>query len=143
VFAATGGEVLLDRSLLLDTPGGELLLTGLDDWAAGHPDLAAALRGAHPTARNAGHHLILSHCPVVRDLEGGARAPWMLSGHTHGGQVGLPLVRYLPRGSGGYVKGWYRDRLPHLYVSRGVGTSVVPVRIGVRPEVAIFRVVLG
>jgi predicted MPP superfamily phosphohydrolase len=64
----------------------------------------------------------------------------MLSGHTHGGQVapfGRPLYR--PRGSGRYVSGWYRDadRVP-MYVSRGIGTSVVPIRLGAVPEIAVF-----
>ena len=44
-----------------------------------------------------------------------------------------------PRGSGRYVHGWFRDagQVP-LYVSRGLGTSVAPVRFGARPEVAVF-----
>lgn len=43
-----------------------------------------------------------------------------------------------PPGSGRYVNGWYRERKPHLYVSRGIGTSVLPLRFGAPPEVACF-----
>jgi hypothetical protein len=141
-LSARGAELLVNRSLSLRLGGDELLLTGLDDWAGGRPDLPGALAGAVGPARERGHHILLSHCPIVRDLAAGA-APWMLSGHTHGGQVSLLGLHWLPRGSGRYVDGWYRDGLPHLYVSRGVGTSVVPVRIGARPEVAVFRVLLS
>lgn len=64
----------------------------------------------------------------------------MLSGHTHGGQIAVggwaPLV---PPGSGRYVRGWFRgDGAPPLYVSRGIGTSVLPLRFGATPELAVF-----
>jgi predicted MPP superfamily phosphohydrolase len=68
------------------------------------------------------------------------RPRWMLAGHTHGGQIaplGVPLMR--PRGSGRYVSGWYRDPAPPMYVSRGIGTSVIPARYRARPEVAVFE----
>ena len=63
----------------------------------------------------------------------------MLSGHTHGGQLQvLGWAPVLPRGSGGYVSGWYRKVRPYLYVSRGLASSVVPLRLGAPPEVACF-----
>ncbi len=65
------------------------------------------------------------------------------AGHTHGGQVRLPLIGALwtPPGSGRYVAGWYSmSEAPRarMYVSRGVGTSVLPVRFLCRPEVALI-----
>ena len=45
----------------------------------------------------------------------------------------------LPPGVGRYVKGWFRDRSPMLYVSKGVGTSILPVRFGARAEIAVFN----
>lgn len=65
----------------------------------------------------------------------------VFAGHTHGGQVDLLGLRFTPTGSGDYVEGWYREPGPPLYVSRGVGTSVVPLRLGSRPEAAIFELV--
>jgi hypothetical protein len=64
----------------------------------------------------------------------------LLAGHTHGGQVapfGLALT--LPSGSGRYVAGWYRDAGPPMYVSRGIGTSLIPVRLGATPELVRFE----
>jgi predicted MPP superfamily phosphohydrolase len=128
-----GGRLLINESLRL----GDLVVTGLDDWVAGSPDptvVAAAPEGAA--------HVLLAHCPVQRDYLPSGRTPdLVLSGHTHGGQVRpLGVAAFRPRGSGRYLAGWYRDGngAPPLYVSRGVGTSVLPFRLGARPEVAFY-----
>lgn len=120
-----------------------LTLTGVDDSTGGEPGLAAALRGVEPSPA----HLLLAHSPGFRDRLGEvelAAYPFaaMLSGHTHGGQLALngwaPL---LPPGSGRYARGWFRDGDgPPLYVSRGLGTSVIPLRLGAVPEVAVFTI---
>ena len=147
-FERHGGEVLVNRSVTISAADAQLVVTGLDDWLRGRPDLEGALAGAPAEVRGRGHHLVIAHCPAQRDelvarATPGAPLPWMLSGHTHGGQVGFPGVRPTPFGSGGYVRGWYLDATPSLYVSRGIGTSVVPLRIGSPPEVAVFDVLLS
>lgn len=128
-------QFLVNRSVAIDVHGTRIRITGLDDVRGGSPDAATALADAEPLP----HHLVLAHCPVARDavpLPKRHPASLILSGHTHGGQVaplGIPLVR--PAASGRYVAGWYRDDgLPPLYVSRGIGTSMIPVRIGSTPE---------
>jgi len=64
----------------------------------------------------------------------------ILSGHTHGGQVKLlGFIPYLPQGSGKYVSGWYLDQHKQLYVSKGIGTSILPIRFGARAEISIFN----
>jgi len=125
-------------------------LTGVDDLA-GAPDLRRALRGVAGTPL----HLLLAHSPAFRDSVAAHGHPagvlkpervavdgigMMLSGHTHGGQVALAgWAPLLPPGSGRYARGWFRDGGgPPLYVSRGVGTSMLPVRFGARPELAVF-----
>jgi predicted MPP superfamily phosphohydrolase len=146
-FLRGNGLLLVNRSVEIDFGGRMLLVTGLDDWLAGSPDPVRALPPAS-IARERGHQVVLAHCPVHRDVlassaSDAAPAPWVLSGHTHGGQVWLPGLHVTPRGSGHYLKGWYRGALPHLYVSRGIGTSRVPLRVGSRPEVAVFDVELA
>lgn len=128
-------QFLVNRSVTIDVGGVRIRVTGLDDVRGGSPDPQAALADAEPCSR----HLVLVHCPVARDsvpLPSGHPASLILSGHTHGGQIaplGMPLVR--PGASGRYVAGWYHDAgLPPLYVSRGIGTSMIPVRIGSTPE---------
>lgn len=136
-YERANGTLLVNRSVEQETRGGEIRVTGLDDLVGGSPDLTAI-----PGGRDTSLHLLLAHCPAQRDRLG-ARAvdvDLILSGHTHGGQIQLfghaPVV---PRGSGRYLEGWYRDGGPPLYVSRGVGTSVVPVRVGARPEITFFE----
>lgn len=138
-----GIDWLVNRSVVVSHAGASLRITGLDDLRSGRPDATAALAAAEPMP----NHLVLAHCPAQRDqlnLPQHHAADLVLSGHTHGGQVaplGMPVV--LPPGSGRYVAGWYGrqggDALPPLYVSRGVGTSLIPVRLGAVPEVAVFE----
>lgn len=140
---AVGIEWLVNRSVVVSHAGSVLRITGFDDLRAGRPDAATALRSTEPAT----NHLVLAHCPALRDqlnLPAQHAADLVLSGHTHGGQVaplGMPVV--LPPGSGRYVAGWYGreggDALPPLYVSRGIGTSLIPVRLGAVPEVAVFE----
>jgi predicted MPP superfamily phosphohydrolase len=140
---AAGIEWLVNRSVVMTHTRTALRITGLDDFRSGRPDAEAALTTAEPVP----NHLVLAHCPAQRDhlaLPAAHPADLVLSGHTHGGQVaplGMPVV--LPPGSGRYVAGWYgregSDGLPPLYVSRGVGMSLIPVRLGAVPEVAVFE----
>jgi predicted MPP superfamily phosphohydrolase len=111
-------------------------LAGIDD-AEGGPDVERALRGIPPDVLT----VALFHSPVLFDAVAG-RVSLALAGHTHGGQVRFPLLPpfWLPDHCGRYLEGFYEDRGSRLYVSRGVGTSVLPVRFLCRPEVAIFRI---
>jgi len=143
LYKRHGVELLVNRSVAFVKDGCRVRVTGLDDLIGGRPDAVAALRDATPCP----NHIVLAHCPAVRDavrLPAEHPADFMLSGHTHGGQIApLGIVLKLPHGSGGYVSGWYRDDGPALYVSRGIGTSLVPMRIGATPELAQFDWSLG
>jgi predicted MPP superfamily phosphohydrolase len=155
VYRRHNGRMLVNESIVHQTGAERLLLTGLDDWLAGAPSIERALERIEPEE----HHIILAHCPMHRDdflnyhvveetrqwrlrppVEMGRYNPrYMFSGHTHGGQVNLfGYTPWLPEGSGQYVKGWFNDGSPHLYVSRGIGTTIAPVRSNARPEVAVF-----
>ena len=62
-----------------------------------------------------------------------------LSGHNHGGQVRFgKFAPVLPANHGNYIDGWYGDRPPYLYVSRGFGNSSMQVRFWARSELALF-----
>jgi len=138
-YARHGVELLVNRSIEFDHRGRIIRITGLDDIVEGRPDAAAALADVRPLD----DHLVLAHCPITRDslnTPPGHPASLVLSGHTHGGQVApFGLATILPRGCGRYVAGWYRDEGgPPMYVSRGIGTSLVPVRIGATPELVVI-----
>lgn len=148
-------RLLVNETDVMTVHGQRLRVTGVDDLVTGEPSAAAGLDAWTPEET----HLLLSHCPGFRERlwrelgERPRQRGWgdgvspipalMLAGHTHGGQIrllGVAPVR--PRGSGRYLEGWYRDERPHMYVSRGIGTSAIQARLGSRPEVAVFDVEL-
>lgn len=132
--------VLNNANTVIRRGSDELQLAGVDDWGWGAADFARALHGLDP----ARPILLLSHEPRVFDMKETRGLSVILSGHTHGGQICLPLVgapaRLLARDEFRYLRGLYeRDDGTRLYVSRGTGVIGLPVRLGARPEVAIIR----
>jgi predicted MPP superfamily phosphohydrolase len=115
----------------------DIWIAGLDDPSNGTPNLDAALR----TVPQRVYVIAAFHAPGFFDNVAG-RVPLVLAGHTHGGQVRLPLVPvfWLPRGSGRFLAGWYAERGSRMYVSRGIGTSFLPMRFRCRPELSIITV---
>jgi predicted MPP superfamily phosphohydrolase len=133
-------RVLINETVVHERDGRAIRLTGIDDFVAGQPQLSASEQPDNDIP-----HVLLAHCPGYREHAervAAGRFTCMLSGHTHGGQIRLfGFAPVLPRGSGGYVSGWYREdgRLP-LYVSRGVGTTMIRARLGSPPEVSLFEI---
>jgi predicted MPP superfamily phosphohydrolase len=107
-------------------------LAGVDDYMVGQTDLPAALRGSFPDEMK----LLLAHNPKILYRAARAAVDLMLSGHTHGGQVKLrdEEKRILPRRK--FASGLYRRRETQVYITRGIGTVVLPVRYGCPPEIS-------
>lgn len=137
-YSRVGVRLLGNESLRLE-PG--ICVVGVDDYCSRQADLGAALSAA-PTGDL---RLLLTHAPGLFDHAAGApRFDLCLAGHTHGGQVtafGKALVT--PPGSGRFVAGAYDTPVGRAYVSRGIGTSDVPVRLACRPELPLLRLVQG
>jgi predicted MPP superfamily phosphohydrolase len=100
------------------------------------------LVGAEKMIRPAALNVLLSHNPDVFPVA--ARQGWhfTISGHTHGGQVNVEILRQdlnIARFFTPYTMGLYRIGPSSIYVSRGIGTIGVPVRLGAPPEVALLR----
>jgi predicted MPP superfamily phosphohydrolase len=86
--------------------------------------------------------VLLSHNPDVFETAAGQGWDLTLAGHTHGGQVTVEYLNQhlnVARFFTPYVYGHYEKEKSHLYVTRGIGTVGVPVRIGAAPEVALVR----
>ena len=133
ILARANVVSLLNRNTRL--PNG-LPIVGVDDLRAGFPDIHTATAGVSPDDAQ----LILSHNPRLAALFKNRNA-LILSGHTHGGQVALPArfrVSPVDAGQSFYQRGWYCVGDAKLYVSTGAGTIGVPLRLGVRPEIAVF-----
>jgi predicted MPP superfamily phosphohydrolase len=118
--------------------GIEVQVHGLDDHTAGQPRLPQ-LAFESPQGRV---RILIQHSPGWFDQPAAQHTTshydLCLAGHTHGGQITL-LGLWTPRGSGAYTSGLYPSPLCQtLYVSKGIGTSVLPARVGARPEIAVF-----
>ena len=115
-----------------------ITVTGFDDALYGTSVSRMDLAGA------AGFHLVLAHEPDLVDMLDTSLFDLMLSGHTHGGQVDLPFVDaiYLPRMGRHYIRGLFRPggdgSRAQLYVNRGIGESLLPVRFCALPEVTVL-----
>ena len=125
---------LTNRGVPLEVGGGRLHLAGVDDLWHGQPDAAAALRGV--TATDAS--ILVSHNPDFAETLRDRRVGLVLSGHTHGGQVVLPgygAPALSSRYGRKYAHGLVEAPATQVYVSAGTGMSVLPVRVGCRPEI--------
>lgn len=136
-FHGVGVRLLINERADLEVGGQKLSLLGLD-YPSANDQLLSLQKQADPDRFN----LLLSHVPAFAHENLDRRIGLILSGHTHGGQVRLPLLPplYLPRFSGRFVSGLYRVG-PYntpLYVNRGIGTSVLPVRLACRPEITLI-----
>jgi len=116
-----------------------LWIVGVDDPASSMDDVSTALDGVVSGAPR----ILLAHAPDIADnIVDSPPFDLILVGHTHGGQVNLPVFSgtWLHRGSAGaeYVRGLYQVHGSPMYVNRGIGTTGIPIRIGSRPEITHF-----
>lgn len=129
-----GIKLLWNENVTLSGDAAALSLIGLDDWLRGRPQIRPAVDGLPSHTTN----ILLVHEPDVADII--CRYPQFhlqLSGHTHGGQIRLPILGplILPVLGQKYDQGYYQVEGLHLYTSRGVGTlSDVPFRFNCPPE---------
>ena len=129
-----GFQVLKNETLILEKY--QIQLLGYDDYLTGD------LEQQTDAFSEEMFPLLVAHEPVTAHLlaklpQGGL----MLTGHTHGGQTGLPWIRkqILPPGSGNHVRGLYslgeEENAFRLYVSSGIGTTRLPLRLLAPPEI--------
>jgi predicted MPP superfamily phosphohydrolase len=145
-----GIPVLTNEAVPVEPPGGgdPLYVAGIgSEWAEeAHPDRALAAVPAEAP------RLVLMHNPTTFPRVPAGAAPLAVAGHTHGGQIRIP---FLPHTSwleiigpdDLVVDGWATEGVGQpgnrLYVNRGIGFSVVPVRINCTPEVTVFQLERG
>jgi len=107
-------------------------LVGIRFWTKRQSDIAALMRGAAPMT------ILLAHDPRRLTEAAALNVPLVLSGHTHGGQIVLPLLGAVAAQKFPTIAGIGRRDRSTLFVSRGVGTIYLPVRINCPPEVAVL-----
>ncbi len=132
-----GYEVLENAWTAIRLRGAPFTVVGIGDHLTRRDDVLAATRGL-PASGPA--PLVLAHGPRTADkLSALGRPALCLSGHTHGGQVNLPILTPLLLASirEPYARGLYRLGAVQLYVNRGVGMSGLPLRVNSPPEVTL------
>ncbi|MGH9413472.1 MAG: metallophosphoesterase [Terriglobales bacterium] len=135
VLRRQGLKVLRNQHRLLRHRGTQFQIAGIDD-SRQHPNVAEALG---PTARR--FTLLLAHNPMELGAAARCGVDLVLSGHTHGGQIKFgfaePLYqRFLPAG-------FLSLEGTQMYVSRGLGKVIVPMRVGAPPELAFLTLYPG
>lgn len=128
-LSSAGVAVLRNRHVALRRNGSGVILAGVDDLGYREHDLRLALLGANPDWPT----VLLCHNPAVLPLAAARGVDLVVSGHTHGGQVDIPRLRSFARRRGVRLPmrlrhGWDRACDTQIFISRGIGTVVVPVR---------------
>lgn len=131
-LAGTGVHLLVAKARHI----GPFTLVGADDLLSGRNAVASLNRAVEgvPPERPI---VAIAHEPdFLQWLP--KRVPLLIAGHTHGGQIVLPLLGTLPHNDfiDSHLRGLYREHGQALLVSSGLGTSVLPFRVGVTPEIA-------
>jgi predicted MPP superfamily phosphohydrolase len=127
-----GFTVLKDQRTTVTIRGEVVDIVGIRFWTRRMPHVMQVLKGTGPTT------LLLAHDPRRLPQAAELDVPLVLSGHTHGGQVLLPGVGALAAREFPVLAGQARQINTSIFVSRGVGTVYIPVRINCPPEVAVL-----
>jgi len=133
----SGARVLRNAWQLVDAAEGAIVVAGLDDRYTKRDDLALTLDGRPPGVPT----VLLAHYPESFSAAAGYGVALVLSGHTHGGQIGVPFFAerlHLGMLTRHASRGLYRRGASTLFVSAGLGTTGPPLRLGIPPEIALF-----
>jgi predicted MPP superfamily phosphohydrolase len=131
-----GIKVLENDVVQLDARGTSLWLAGLADLWTRPQNLEETMKKVHEGAPV----IALTHNPDIFPRIP-QRVPLMLAGHTHGGQVRFPFIGSVVHSSRvgeRYELGEVFENNHHLFVTTGIGTSILPVRFGVPPEIVLL-----
>ena len=131
---AAGFTVLRDARTQIKVRDEPVDIAGLRYWTHRMPDIARVVRGASPTL------ILLAHTPKRLVEATALSVPLLLCGHTHGGQIVLPGIGAVAASEFPVVAGAERRENTTVFVSRGVGTVYVPIRVNCPPEVAILKI---
>ena len=131
-LGSKGFVVLRDARTRLTIRGEVMDFIGVRYWTWRVADIARLSHGAVP------HAILLAHTPSRLAEAIQLALPLVLSGHTHGGQIVPPLVGPVAARGFPVVAGMERREGTTIFVSRGIGTVYVPIRINCPPEVALL-----
>ena len=139
-----GFNLLMNESKYIFRGDDKLSITGVENWGNGfrkYGDLSKASKDIKSTD----FKILLSHDPThweKKVLNDKYKYHLTLSGHTHGGQFGIEIPGYIKwspvKWRYKYWAGMYKEKDTYLNVNRGLGTTAVPGRLGVWPEITVI-----
>ena len=128
--------LLINQHVIVQAGSGELAIVGVDDPSLHRADLSCV-----PLAADRRFTLLLAHAPNILDqMEPHHEVDLILCGHSHGGQWRVPGVPifWLPPGCNGRIDGEHYSGEHKLYVNRGMGWSLLPLRWNCDPEIVVI-----
>ena len=149
--------VLRDEAVTVEKDGAEIQLIGLDDigfYYTVYQERLSELTREELALENISrlrdeemYSVLLSHRPELMEVYAESGCDLVFSGHSHGGQVRLPVVGGLYAPGQGFLPeydgGVYTSGFTSMVVSRGVGNSLMPVRFNNRPEIVVAEIKAG
>ena len=134
-FRDAGINMMVNEGFRFEAHGASFWLAGVDDHMVGKTDLPAALRGSYPDEMK----LLLAHNPIIFRKAVRAGIDLTLSGHTHGGQIRVRdrQKRLIRRRK--LSNGLHKRKGSQIYITRGIGTVVLPVRYQCPPEITLLE----
>lgn len=136
-----GVHILENKTEKLDINGEHIWILGVDDPYLGRDRLDEALSFVSDSAPK----VLLAHAPNIYDLATQSGIDLILAGHTHGGQVRLPLIgAIVAPGQGFFPKydyGLFSNGKTRMIITGGLGESVLPIRFHIMPEIVLIKLV--
>ena len=135
LFRGEGINMLINEGLRIEARGASFWLAGVDDYMVGKTDVPAAMKGSYPDELK----ILLAHNPIIFREAARLGIDLTLSGHTHGGQVKVrdDSKRLFPQRR--LKAGLYYRKNSQIYITRGIGTVVLPVRYQCPPEISLLE----
>ena len=132
-----GPTVLRNSSRFIRRGAALFNVAGFDGRLSLPPEITRTIQACTPNAPI----VLLAHYPTSFSTAAAAGADLILTGHTHGGQLGVPFFSQrlnLARLTGQRSRGWVRSGKTAMYVNAGLGTTGPPMRLAVPPEIALI-----
>lgn len=134
-FRNNGINMMVNEGFRFEARGASFWLAGVDDHMVGKTDIAAALKGSYPDEMK----LLLAHNPIIFRKSVRYGVDLTLSGHTHGGQVRVRETQKRLIRRRKLSNGLHQRYDSQIYITRGIGTVVLPVRYQCPPEITMLE----
>lgn len=143
IMQQSGFTILKNHGMIIDIPDGKrIFLGGVDDYLLGQPDLEETLQNNV----DCDYAIVMMHEPDKAQLLEEENVNLILAGHSHGGQIRIPFVKVMTTSlAEKYIHGFYqinKETNLKLYVNTGIGTTRIPARFLVPPEISVFHIQL-